>query len=67
MQKKTYHPNGLPYSLPSYGTIEYSDRMCPKTLDYLGRAICIGVHPEMTDEGIEKVSTAIHSTASDIF
>jgi len=67
LQKKTYHPNGLPYSHPSYGEIEYSDRMCPKTLDYLGRAICIGVHPEMTDEGIEKVSTAIRSAANDIF
>ena len=67
LRKKTYHPNGLPYSHPSYGKIEYSDRMCPKTLDYLGRAICIGVHPEMTDEGIEKVSTAICSAANDIF
>ena len=67
LRKKTYHPNGLPYSHPSYGEIKYSDRMCPRTLDYLGRAICIGVHPEMTDEGIEKVSTAIHSAASDIF
>ena len=67
LRKKTYHPNGLPYSHPSYGEIEYSDRMCPRTLDYLGRAICIGVHPEMTNEGIEKVSTAIHSAASDIF
>jgi len=66
LRKKTYHPNGLPYSHPSYGEIEYSDRMCPRTLDYLGRAICIGVHPEMTDEGIERVSTAIHSAASDI-
>ena len=67
LQKKTYHPNGLPYSHPTYGDIEYSDEMCPQALNYLGRAICIGIHPEMSDEGIEKVSQAIHSASAEIF
>jgi len=65
LQKKTYHSNGLPYTHPTYGDIQYSDRMCPKTLDYLGRAICIGIGHEMSDETIDKVANAIRSTAKD--
>lgn len=67
LNKNTYHPNGLPYSHPTYGEIEYSDDMCPNTLDYLGRAICIGIHPEMSDESIEKVSQSIKSASDETF
>ena len=67
LEKKTYHPNGLPYSHPAYeGTIHYSNRMCPRTLDYLGRAIRIGIQPDMTDEAIDKIANAIRSAARDV-
>ena len=64
LEKKTYHPNGLPYSHPAYeGKIHYSDQMCPKTLDYLSRAIRIGIQPDMTDEAIDKIADAIRLAA----
>ncbi len=67
LEKKTYHPNGLPYSHPAYeGKIHYSDRMCPKTLDYLGRAIRIAITPDMTDEAIDKTASAIRLAARDV-
>ena len=67
LEKKTYHPNGLPYSHPAYeGKIHYSDRMCPRTLDYLGRAIRIGIQPDMTDEAIDKTANAIRLAAKDV-
>ena len=67
LEKKTYHPNGLPYSHPAYeGKIHYSDRMCPRTLDYLSRAIRIGIQPDMTDEAIDKTANAIRLAARDI-
>ena len=67
LEKKTYHPNGLPYSHPAYeGKIHYSDRMCPRTLDYLSRAIRVSIQPDMTDEAIDKTANAIRLAARDV-
>ena len=67
LEKKTYHPNGLPYSHPAYeGKIHYSDRMCPRTLDYLSRAIRVGIQPDTTDEQIDKTANAIRMAARDV-
>lgn len=48
------------------GNVEYSPDMCPQSLDYLGRAISIGLSQQMTNtdtrqiaEGIRKVAIAL--------
>jgi len=64
LDKKTYHPNGYPYTYPGYkGNVEYSRDMCPQTLDYLGRAINIGISPFWEDENIDKIANAIKAAA----
>ncbi|MBM3238714.1 DegT/DnrJ/EryC1/StrS family aminotransferase [Candidatus Poribacteria bacterium] len=68
MDKKTYHPSDWPYSHPAYeGKVEYSRDMCPKTLDYLGRAINIGISPFWENANIEKIANAIKAAAKEVF
>jgi 8-amino-3,8-dideoxy-alpha-D-manno-octulosonate transaminase len=49
-----------PWTCASYtGSVEYSPDMCPATLDWLGRAIAIGLHPAMGDDDAADVVEAI--------
>ena len=41
------------------GNVEYSQDMCPQTLDYLGRAIHIGMSQRMTCEDSDQIARAI--------
>ena len=59
---------GCPFTCPYYGGPEpqYSEDMCPKSLDYLGRSVHISIPPQMplSDcdliiRGVEKVSRAL--------
>ena len=57
-----------PWSCGAYkGSVEYSPDMCPRSLDYLGRAISIaisqGMGPDHADQvaaGVQKVARALH-------
>jgi hypothetical protein len=40
--------------------------MCPKTLDYLGRAINIGISPFWENTNIEKIANAIKAAAKEV-
>lgn len=68
MNKWTSDPTGYPWSPKYYrGNVEYSPDMCPNTLDYLGRAITIGISQRFTDadaddiiRGITKVARAFY-------
>ena len=40
--------------------------MCPKTLDYLGRAINIGISPFWENANIEKIANAIKAAAKEV-
>ncbi len=43
--------------------IRYSPDMCPKTLDYLGRALSISVHQRLTDTHCDQIVGAIQKVA----
>lgn len=45
---------------PSYRYLEYSPADIPLSVDYANRLLCLPVFPELTDEEVERVSTAIH-------
>ncbi len=47
--------------------IRYSRDMCPKTLDYLGRAISIGIHQKLTDSQCDQMIEAIRKVAGALF
>jgi len=60
IEKVTATPEGCPYTCPHYGkTVEYSEDMCPNTLDYLSRSIHIDIPPQMTDEDCDMVAKGI--------
>lgn len=64
MDKVTATPEGCPYTCPFYGkTIEYSEDMCPNTLDYLSRSIHVDIPPQMTDEDCDMVAKGIRKVA----
>ncbi len=56
LQKKATNRVGCPYTCPYYkGSVEYSEDMCPKTLDYLGRVIHMNISPMLTKEDVEQI------------
>ena len=67
INKWTSDRTGYPWARQYYkGSVEYSQDMCPRTLDYLGRAVAIGISQAFTDQdaqdiidGIRKVSGAL--------
>lgn len=68
LEQKTATSEGCPYTCPYYkGTLpDYNVDMCPKTRDYLMRAVRIGLAPTWTAEecaaiaqGINKVTAAL--------
>lgn len=67
LAKQGATPAGCPWSCGAYhGNVEYSPDMCPRSLDYLGRAISLGFSQRMSDAhadliaaGIRKVATAL--------
>ncbi len=64
IDKVSATPEGCPYTCPYYGkTIEYSEDMCPNTLDYLSRSIHIDIPPQMTDEDCDMVAKGIRKVA----
>jgi 8-amino-3,8-dideoxy-alpha-D-manno-octulosonate transaminase len=53
-----------PWSCGAYkGSVEYSPDMCPRSLDYLGRAISIGIAQRMEGEHADKVAAGIQKVA----
>lgn len=64
MEKRGASERDTPWNCESYkGNVQYSPDMCPKTLDWLGRAIAIGLHQHMTEEDCGDVVRAIRKTA----
>ncbi|MBO9605489.1 MAG: DegT/DnrJ/EryC1/StrS family aminotransferase [Paenibacillaceae bacterium] len=67
MEKRGASERDTPWNCESYkGNVQYSPDMCPKTLDWLGRAIAIGLHQHMTEEDCGDVVRAIRKTAGAI-
>ena len=67
LQKRTFTKEGCPFTCPYYkGTVEYSEDMCPKTLDLLSRTVHMDVSPLLTEEDIESIIEGVHETAQKI-
>jgi len=66
IEKKTATAEGCPFSCPLYkgqGNV-YSVDMCPKTLDWMSRAVRIGIDGAWTDSDCAKIAEAINKVAA---
>lgn len=64
LEKKGYTPRGCPWHCPLYdGSGEYHRDMCPRTLDYLGRAVAIGLPDGLTEQECDERALAIRKVA----
>lgn len=61
IDKVTATPEGCPYTCPYYKgpAPEYTEDMCPKTLDYLSRSVHIDIPPQLTEEDCDLIAEAI--------
>jgi dTDP-4-amino-4,6-dideoxygalactose transaminase len=67
IQKRTFTNEGCPFTCPYYKTnIEYSEDMCPKTLNILSRTVHLDVSPLLTEEDIDSIIEGIHYTAKKV-
>ncbi|TNJ66950.1 DegT/DnrJ/EryC1/StrS family aminotransferase [Paenibacillus hemerocallicola] len=67
MEKRGASERDTPWNCASYkGNVQYSPEMCPITLDWLGRAITIGLHQHMSEEDCDDVIRAIRKTAASL-
>jgi dTDP-4-amino-4,6-dideoxygalactose transaminase len=62
-----HHPSLDPFNLPENKAlnIEYSEDMCPKSLDILSRAVLIGMHPDNDREKVDEIAAAIQASAKE--
>lgn len=67
LAKKGYNERDNPWTHPEYlragGNVSYSREMCPRTLDYLGRAVAIGIPDGMTDQEADERAAAVRKVA----
>ena len=65
LAKKGYNEVDSPWAHPAYkGSVEYSKDMCPKTLDYLGRAVALRISDHMTDQECDERAAAMRKVAA---
>jgi len=61
LEKRMASPVGTPWNCSEYkGNVSYHVDMCPITLDYLSRAISIGLNQRMTDQDCDDVIQAVN-------
>lgn len=65
MDRVTPTREGCPFTCPYRGAPppEYSRDMCPRSLDWLGRAVHIDVPPGMTDDDCDMIADAVRKVA----
>lgn len=67
LRKHTFTKEGCPFTCPYYrGKAEYSEDMCPNTLDLLGRAVHIDLSPLLTEDDVDSIIEGIHKVAKEI-
>lgn len=67
LEKRGISDKDNPWNNEHYkGNVSYSADMCPNTLDWLGRAISIGLHQSMAEEDIADIAAAIRKVAADM-
>lgn len=63
--KRAHHPAAAPWAHPNYrGSVEYSENMCPETLDLLSRALRFGFCLQMEERHAEQMARAINKVDS---
>jgi 8-amino-3,8-dideoxy-alpha-D-manno-octulosonate transaminase len=68
LAKRGTTPAGCPWTCGAYhGNVTYSPDMCPRSLDYLGRAISLGFSQRMTDEHADLIAAGIRKVAGVLF
>ena len=67
MEKMMPSKKGCPFNCPmtpSGKEIEYTEDMCPNTLEWLSRTIHLDIPPQMTDEDCDQIAGAIEKVAA---
>jgi 8-amino-3,8-dideoxy-alpha-D-manno-octulosonate transaminase len=65
MAKRGATPAGCPWTCGAYhGNVEYSQDMCPRSLELLGRAVSMTLSQHMTDEHADLIAAGIRKVAS---
>lgn len=61
LQKRSHHAAASPWTHPAYaGSVTYSQDMCPKTLDLLGRALRFGFNMKTQTHHAETMAAAVN-------
>lgn len=64
IDKVTATPEGCPYTCQHYGRqVEYSEDMCPNTLDYLSRSIHLDIPPQMDEADCDMIAKGVRKVA----
>jgi dTDP-4-amino-4,6-dideoxygalactose transaminase len=59
LRQRTWSPGGGPWRNHPR-VVEYTQEMCPRTLDLLSRAVHIDVSPELSSENLEELADALN-------
>jgi dTDP-4-amino-4,6-dideoxygalactose transaminase len=57
LEKRSWAPT-TPWSWIE-GEVQYSKDMCPRTLDFLGRAVHLDISPDLTEQNVQEISAAL--------
>lgn len=64
LRKTPVTSEGCPWTCGWHpGDVRYSEDMCPRTLDLLGRAVHLNISPWLTPEDCEDIATAVNKVA----
>lgn len=64
LNKWSVDRTGYPWSPQFYkGQVEYSKEMCPRTLDYLGRIVTVGLSQQFDERTADLIAAAINKVA----
>jgi dTDP-4-amino-4,6-dideoxygalactose transaminase len=65
LAKRTWNRVGYPYCM-AQRPIEYRVDMCPQSLGYLSRAVCVDVSPQLTATNLAQMSEALRKVLDTI-
>ena len=67
-KRGAHHPSLNPFLLPQNKglNMQYSEKMCPKTLDLLSRNVLVSISPNWTKDEVEKRILDCRKAASNI-
>jgi dTDP-4-amino-4,6-dideoxygalactose transaminase len=64
LEKRTFTNEGCPFTCPYYqNSIEYTEDMCPQTLDILSKTVHLDISPLLTKEDVSSIIEGVHTVA----